>query len=995
MDPGLGSPRCLDSSALERPRPAHEVAKEGAVDSGRLVVLVAARRLGARPLGEVDAGQLVEHRVDVVASAALVVRPTRRTQAVGPSKVTTTRSWPRGCCTHSRGAARRRSAGRQGRTGDKASDKAGTGRGLRSASKEPLRAGGSCPVQPAWWKRDPTRQRQWHRVYYGLALFDVLVVAMGLLLNHQIINTHNEAIRQNQVWENRMDQYLDLGTLAGDVATETARRDAAVDIYRTQLGLLRRDMRGIKPEFAQILEADLDVLDKRMADMTGEADLIFGHFQRGHPDLAGSRMAEMDRRYQGVHSAITSTRDDFGRIQEGLFEEQAEQSARLRHFEVLIAIFAVVMISCAAAYGHRIKRELERRDVERARYNYAQLAAANASLNQEAAARAQAEVGLRLSEERYALVARGANDGLWDWDVTSSKVYYAPRWKSLVGYDGDEISGRPGEWLDRVHPEDRTEVYRQLQDVIDGVDTFEIEHRLLHRDGQYRWMLARGLGTTSDGGRRLVGSHSDVDARKKAELRLLHDSMHDHLTGLPNRVLFLDRLDQAIQRGWRSGAAPYAVLYVDLDRFKKVNDRLGHFAGDELLASFAGLLRQVIRPGDTAARLGGDEFAVLLEGVTTLEAVVAVAHRLLTAMGEPFVVDGGEVLTSASIGIAMGLVGDSCTTEVLRHADAALYQAKRDGRGRLHVFAPEGPDTVLDQIRLEIDLRTALAQDELHVVYQPIVSLGDESITGVEALVRWTHPELGPVPPSAFIPIAEESGAITAIGDWVLREACRSIGELNRVPDAESIFVSVNVSPHQLLHEHFTRLVQTVLTETGLTPDHLRLEITETSIVRNRKDATRLLQPLRDLGVQIYIDDFGTGHSALSYVHDLPVDGIKIDRSFVDRLTSTDNGGHLVRAILDLARSVGLLVVAEGVETKGQLAALLQLDCKYGQGYLFDRPLVIGLLEQRLAVARLAGGYDGHPLPKRGGGPSTPSPGGRSTPACLTSAASPRAVTAG
>ncbi len=824
-------------------------------------------------------------------------------------------------------------------------------------------------MRRAWWRRDSERRRQWHRVYYGLALFDVLVVALGLFLNHQIINTHDAAIRQNQVWENRLDQYLDLGTLAGevnapgndvfdsrDVATETARRDKAIDNYRTHMLMLRQDLHRVSPEHTQMLEADLRVLEARMADMIAEADLIFGYFKAGQPDLAGSRMAAMDRRYQGVNDAVTSIREDFGGIQESLFAQQAEHAQRLRDFEYIIAGFVVMMISCAAGYGHRIKRELERRDVERGRYiveleeSHARLAAANVSLSAEVAARSQAEAGLRLSEERYALAAHGANDGLWDWDLRSGQVYYAPRWKSLVGYGEDEISARPGEWLDRVHPDDRSEVYSQLQAVVEGADTFEIEHRLLHRDGQYRWMLARGLGTNSDGGRRLVGSHSDVDARKQAELSLLHESLHDGLTGLPNRTLFLNRLKQAMQRSKHCSAAPFAVLYVDLDRFKKINDCMGHATGDELLAGFASLLQRLIPPGDTAARLGGDEFAVLLEGVTTDEAAIAVAERILSELQQPFTVSGGDVLTSASIGIAMGLVGGASSTEVLRHADAALYQAKRDGRGRLHVFDPKGWDPVFDAVRLEIDLRGALARDELHVAYQPIVSLSDERIVGVEALVRWTHPQLGLVPPATFIPIAEDSGEITAIGEWVLLEACRSISRLEHLPDADAIFVSVNVSPHQLLHEDFAERVQTVLAETRLPPGRLRLEITETSIVRNREGAARLLQPLRQLGVQIYIDDFGTGHSALSYVHDLPVDGIKIDRSFVNRLTSTDNGVHVIRTILHLARNVGLHVVAEGIETRGQQTDLLVLDCEYGQGYLFDRPLAFAVLEQRLVT---------------------------------------------
>ena len=824
-------------------------------------------------------------------------------------------------------------------------------------------------VRRGLWRRNAPRKRQWHRVYYGLVFFDVLVVALGLFLNHEIIGTHDEAIRQNQVWEQRLDQYLDLGTLAGevnapgndvfdsrDVAAESLRRDEALKKFWAHLATARKDLLKVAPEHESPLRADLQMLEVAMAGMNAEADLIFGYFDADQPDLAGNRMAAMDRRYHRVNLAITQTREDVGGIQKQLFARQADQAQALRDFEYLMAGFVIVMISCATGYGHRIKRELGRHDVERVRYvteleeGHDRLAGANASLNVEAAARTQAEAGLRLSEERYALAVRGANDGLWDWTLGTGEVYFAPRWKSLLGYAEDEITSRPGEWLDRVHPDDRAELCTQLQAVSEGCETFEIEHRLRHRDGAYRWMLARGLGTTSGESRRLVGSHSDVTARKEAEINLIHDTLHDALTGLPNRVLFLDRLEHALQRSRRSPSqkAPFAALYVDLDRFKRINDGFGHLVGDDLLVGFADLLRRVIRPGDTAARLGGDEFAILLEDVNAADGAISLAQRILTALENPFVLDGAEVYTSASIGIAVGQPSYASTAEILRHADAALYRAKRDGRGCLRIFEAEQSERTFDFLRLETDLRGAIARGELHVVYQPIVRLGTQDIVGVEALARWTHPQLGPIPPDTFIPIAEESGDIIAIGNWVLGEACRSISGLGQQPASDSIFVSVNVSPHQLRRADYPEQVRATLAETGMAANRLRLEITETSVVRDRDQATRLLQQLRQLGVQVYIDDFGTGHSALSYVHDLPVDGIKIDRSFVNRLTNTRNGQNIVRAIVDLARNTGLHVVAEGIETVEQATSLLQLHCEYGQGYLFDRPLLLSALEMRL-----------------------------------------------
>jgi diguanylate cyclase (GGDEF)-like protein len=491
-----------------------------------------------------------------------------------------------------------------------------------------------------------------------------------------------------------------------------------------------------------------------------------------------------------------------------------------------------------------------------------------------------------------------------------------------------------------VQPNDLVELRAHLESAGTDGTPFEIEHRVLHRDGGYRWMLARGIGTrTDDGCRRLVGSHSDVTARKEAELNLVHDSLHDALTGLPNRVLFLERLEQVMKRAQRTNEKPYAVMYVDLDRFKGINDSLGHLVGDGVLVSVAQLLGQTVRPGDTAARLGGDEFALLLEDIDSETEATIVAQRILAELRRPFVLDGVDVHAAASIGIAMGQPSDSSTTEVLRRADAALYSAKRNGRGRLETFEPAMSERVFDDLRLEIDLRGAIERNELYVVYQPIVALKTEDLAGVEALLRWDHPSLGLVPPSIFIPIAEESGDIVAIGDWVLREACTALVRLRDKHDsAHPLSVSVNVSSRQLHGSDFSVRVQAALRETGLPSDRLTLEITETSIMHHPEQAISLLRDLRELGVRISIDDFGTGHSALAYLHDLPVDCLKIDRSFVTRLTTSTNGAPIVRAIVDLARNTGLVVVAEGIETQEQHVALRELGCDYGQGYLLGRP---------------------------------------------------------
>jgi diguanylate cyclase (GGDEF)-like protein/PAS domain S-box-containing protein len=796
-------------------------------------------------------------------------------------------------------------------------------------------------------------------------VFDVLVVALGLFLNHQIIGIHHDAIRVNEVWEQRLDRYLDLGTVAGevnapgndvfdsgDVAAESARQRAALRHFEVLTVMIRADLTHVAPRYARTLRADLDRVQARMGEMVTEANRIFSYFDRGRADLAGRRMAAMDRRYHDLNAAITRTRESVGGIQRELFARQDEHAQTLRRLEYLSAGFVVLMICCALVYGHRIRSEMEARDTEAAAHvralerSTAELSAANAALTGEVTRRAAAEARLRLSEERYALAARAASDGLWDWDQHRGEVYYSPRWKGLLGFGEDELTTRPGEWFDRVHPDDLPELHLQLQAAGEDGRTFEVEHRVRHRDGGYRWMLARGQATTGeDGGLRLVGSHSDVTARKEAELNLVHDSLHDALTGLPNRVLFLERLERALRRARRSGSAAFAVLYVDLDRFMQVNDGLGHAAGDALLDQFAAVLLCTAGPEDTVARLGGDEFAVLVEDCRTDDEATDLGRGILCELQRPFVIDGVDVHASASIGVVIGQASHASTTEVLRHADAALYRAKRDGRGQLQVFEAGRFERVFDDVRLEMDLRGAVDREELHLLYQPIVDLDTTEVAGYEALARWTHPDLGLVSPATFIPIAEESGDIVEIGDWVLEEACLRFAGLRDVgTGGEPLFVSVNVSTRQLLSPDFATRVQTTLQACGLSPGRLRLEITESSLVRDRVQATAQLQRLRDIGVMICVDDFGTGHSALSYVQDLPVDCIKIDRSFVTRITTSSTGLHIVRAIVDLAHGTGMYVVAEGIDTEDKRTALRRLGCRYGQGYAFDEPLPFSAL---------------------------------------------------
>ncbi len=419
-----------------------------------------------------------------------------------------------------------------------------------------------------------------------------------------------------------------------------------------------------------------------------------------------------------------------------------------------------------------------------------------------------------------------------------------------------------------------------------------------------------------------------------------HAAYHDALTGLPNRVLLADHLRLAIERAKRHPDHSFALIFLDLDRFKYINDSLGHAAGDQLLVTIARRLENQLRPTDTVARLGGDEFAVLLDGLADEGDAIRVAERVQEELTSPFNLGGHEVFTTASIGITLSAPGYEHPESVLRDADTAMYRAKEKGKARYELFDADMHARAVERLRLENDLRRAVERGEFRVYYQPIVSLGSDRVAGFEALVRWEHPERGFVPPTEFIPVAEETGMIVEIGQWVLRESCRQMREWQRRSfDNRLLTISVNLSGKQFLQPNLIGSVKQILHETDLDPRCLKLEITESIMMENAEAASAMLVQLRSLGVQLSIDDFGTGYSSLSYLHRFPVNTLKIDRSFVMRMGDAGENSEIVRTILTLASNLGMDVIAEGVETKGQLSQLKAMRCPYGQGYLFSRPV--------------------------------------------------------
>jgi diguanylate cyclase (GGDEF)-like protein/PAS domain S-box-containing protein len=558
------------------------------------------------------------------------------------------------------------------------------------------------------------------------------------------------------------------------------------------------------------------------------------------------------------------------------------------------------------------------------------------------AARKHAEQALRRSEERYALAAQGANDGLWDWDLQRKEIYYSSRWASMLGFAEGELGNDPQEWLSRVHPGDRGRLRHEISEHLEGrTPHFQCEYRLRHRTGSFRWMLSRGLAVRDEEGRayRMAGSQTDISDRKQAESQLLHDALHDALTGLPNRALFINRLEMALQRARRSPRSRFAVLFLDLDRFKVINDSLGHRVGDELLVAIAERLRGSVRVIDTVARLGGDEFGFLLEGLVDVRQAIRNAERILDELGRPFHLSGHEVFTSGSIGIAVGDGEHTGPEQVLRDADIAMYRAKAQGRAAFTVFDQEMHREAVAAMQLENDLRRALERHELDLLYQPVACIADGRLSGFEALVRWRHPERGLLLPTQFIGSAEETGLIVPLGAWVLETACRQLARWSpALADHPGVTVSVNLSARQLAHPDLVSQVRRTLQATGAEACRLKLEITESVLMADAPAAQNVLQQLRrGLGLSVMIDDFGTGYSSLAYLHQFPIDTLKIDRSFVARLGAGEE--EIVRAIVTLGKSLGMQVLGEGVETPVQLAALGRLGCHLAQGFLLSPPL--------------------------------------------------------
>jgi diguanylate cyclase (GGDEF)-like protein/PAS domain S-box-containing protein len=551
------------------------------------------------------------------------------------------------------------------------------------------------------------------------------------------------------------------------------------------------------------------------------------------------------------------------------------------------------------------------------------------------------ESALQESEQRYFLALQGANDGIWDWDLITNKVHFSARWKDMVGYPEENDVSNPDIWLKLIHTDDIAHVVAKLAEHFKGnLPHFESEHRLFsHATGGYIWVLVRGMVTRDENYHptRIAGSMTDITTRKATEEKLRHDALYDTLTNLPNRAYFNQRIEEIIYYARQTEESLSAVILLDLDRFKVINDSLGHAAGDYLLFRVSQKLLNCIRKEDFVARLGGDEFAILLIDITDIEYAQKIADRIQQDLSHSINLDGHEISVSASLGIAMIKNGQYTPEELLRDADTALYHAKDLGRAGFVIFDESMHAMTLEALQLEAQLKHALSRQEFALYYQPIVSVQTRKLVAVEALIRWFQPEQGYISPAKFIPLAEEIGIISSIGEWVLYEACRQ-GRMWQDAGYSNLKVSVNISARQLRPHTFTEVISHALRTTGCLAQQLQLEITESTAMADANLTNDLFREIQAMGVRIVIDDFGTSYSSLGYLRKFPFNGIKIDRSFIQDVPENSDAVAITSAILAIAHILGLEVTAEGVETAAQLAFLATHKCDYMQGYLLGKP---------------------------------------------------------
>lgn len=554
--------------------------------------------------------------------------------------------------------------------------------------------------------------------------------------------------------------------------------------------------------------------------------------------------------------------------------------------------------------------------------------------------KSEMELMLKKSQERYELAAQGSNDGLWDWDLEKNEIYFSKRWKSIIGYDNDEFPNSVDAWLSHLHPDEQLHFEYDLNLHLQAKKThLESYHRLKHKDGSYRWVLLRGLAVRNLQGKpyRLAGSMTDVTQRKQEEDELIYNAYHDKLTGLSNRSFFINYVQRIIFNYERKKSLHSAILFMDMDRFKIINDSMGHYTGDLLLIEIANRLKSVLRTSDIAARLGGDEFSVILNELKSREDILQATTRILEQINGSYTINQETFYITVSIGIAFFHSGYKRAEDLLRDADTAMYYAKSKGKSQFQIFNENMHLKMLKMFHLEKELRNAVLNKSFSLFYQPIVRAPDCSIVGFEALLRWNHPQKGYISPVDFIPLAEELGLIIPLGNWVLETAC---AQLKKWLDSgmHDVYMSINCSLKQFQNPDFASQVISIISQQMLPPSKIFLEITESILMGNEKTVLENITEIVNAGVLLSIDDFGTGYSCLACLNKFPIHTLKIDRSFIKQIESKNDHILLIKAILAMAENLGMSAIAEGVENEQQKIFLENNNCQFYQGFYFSQP---------------------------------------------------------
>jgi diguanylate cyclase (GGDEF)-like protein/PAS domain S-box-containing protein len=748
--------------------------------------------------------------------------------------------------------------------------------------------------------------RAHRRVVRQLAPLAVLLVVVGAVVGVGALRARAERGRQAELLLARLqaqtqEQYAQLGRAVAEEGADEdllqAVRDSRAAFDASLAALRQVDSTG---------SATLRDLDRSVGDFRGQADATLRMLANGQVTLATHRL-EAD-----AGSSARSLLGDLGdaAAAAGDRADRLERGSDVGSLSVLLVAGIIVWLLLRQA--GRARSEADRSNAELA------------------------------GQERFRSLVQHSSDVITVTDAVGTIIYQSPSVTPVFGYEPADLLGTELQRL--VHPDDVRAVVRTLIETAKDSRSDRIECRVRHADGSWRHVesaVSARLDDPTVGG--MVLNTRDITERKELEDQLAHQAFHDSLTGLANRALFRNRVEHALAR-MRRQRRPIAVLLLDLDGFKTVNDSLGHAFGDAFLVAVADRLRGLLRPSDTPCRLGGDEFAVLVEDLVEPVDATVVAERILESLRLPFVVEGKEVVTAASIGItiAESSAGARDADDLLRNADVAMYTAKSRGRNRCELFKPSMHQAMLDRLDLEADLRRAVDKGEFVLHYQPTVALATGRISGMEALVRWNSPERGMVPPGLFIPVAEDTGLIVRLGAWVLEEACRQAVSWHHEfgADAPST-MSVNLSARQLQDDGLVESVAAILERTGIRPECVVLEITESAVMADAEAMTARLHELKALGVRLAIDDFGTGYSSMSYLCSFPIDILKIDRSFVHGVRNEPQKMGIVRTIVELGHILDLQTVAEGIELAEELAELRALQCDLGQGYWFARPLTV------------------------------------------------------